>query len=165
MFCGTSALADPAVTVRSTELKAQPMSDAATIATLPEKTKIETLKRQGAWIQVKSIEGKTGWVRMLSVRLGDSEAPKSDGLGGLLSKRNASSSGTVTTGVRGLSEEEITATHPNPSEVEKMESFTVNKSQGQKFAASGKLKSQNVDYLVSPKSTNNQTDSSWKKED
>jgi hypothetical protein len=165
MFCCKSVLADPAVTVRSTELKAQPMSDAATTATLPEKAKVDTLKRQGAWIQVKSAEGKTGWVRMLSVRLGDGEAPKSEGLGGLLSKRNTSSSGTVTTGVRGLSEEEITATHPNPGEVEKMESFTVNKSQGQKFATSGKLKSENVDYVVPPKSTNNQTDNSWKKED
>lgn len=167
IWCG-SVLAEPAITTRSTELKAQPASDAATLATLPEKEKIETIKRQGAWVQVKSADGKTGWLRMLSLRLGNNESQKTtSGLGSLLGfGRNNTTGGTVTTGVRGLSEEDLENAKPNPAELEKMEKFSVNKAQAKRFAASAKLQSQDLEYLApATKSEPPQQGESWKKGD
>lgn len=168
IWCG-SVLAEPATTTRSTELKAQPTSDAITLATLPEKEKIETIKRQGAWIQVKSADGKIGWLRMLSLRLGNSESQKTtSGLGSLLGfGRSTTTGGTVTTGVRGLSEEDLENAKPNPAELEKMEKFSVNKTQAKRFATSAKLQSQDLEYLApsATKSEPTQQGESWKKGD
>ena len=44
-----------AYTIRSTELKAKPYSDAQTLATLAPRSKVEVLARQSGWTQVKSV--------------------------------------------------------------------------------------------------------------
>ena len=137
-----------AYTVRSTEIKQQPFSDAATIATLKEKTGVNILSRQGGWVRISSESGN-GWVRMLSLR-SDSTAQKQgdSGLKSLLNVGRTGSSGiTVATGVRGLSEEDLKNAHPDPDELAKLNNYTSSKAQAEKFARDAKLKTLRLDYV------------------
>lgn len=139
-----------AYTVRSTEIKQQPFTDAATVATLGEKAGVDILSRRGGWVKISSGLGN-GWVRMLSLR-SDSTAkkPGDSGLQSLLNVGRSGSSGiTVATGVRGLSEEDLKNAHPNPGEFEKLKNYAANKAKAEKFARDAKLNTQQLDYLPS----------------
>ena len=153
------AQAESALTSRATELQAQAQSDAATVATLPENSKVEVLARKGAWSQVKTATGQTGWVRMMSLKpeAGAQQAapaPASSNpigaLGNLLTAGRTSNTATVTTGVRGLSEEDIQNAQANPAEVEKMQKFSADKPAAQAFAQRNKLAPAQVEYLPEP---------------
>ncbi|MCR4303001.1 MAG: SH3 domain-containing protein [Gallionella sp.] len=149
-----AALAAPAYarqlayTVRSTEIKQQPFSDAATVATLKENTGVDILSRQGGWVRITSESGN-GWVKMLSLRSDTTAAKQGDsGLQSLLNAGRSGSSGTtVVTGVRGLSEEDLKNAKPNPGEFEKLQNYAAGKAQAEKFARDAKLKTQRLDYL------------------
>jgi hypothetical protein len=139
-----------AYAVRSTEIKLLPYSDAATVAKLDEKAKVNIMLRQGGWVKISSGNGN-GWVRMLSLR-SDSTAKKTgdSGLQSMLNVGRSGSSGiTTTTGIRGLSEEDLKNAKPNPEEFEKLEKYAVNKAKAEKFARDAKLKNQQLDYLPS----------------
>jgi len=152
LILATAAVAESAFTVRTTELKKEPYTDAETIATLPDQARVEILRRQGGWTQIKAQSTAQGWVKMLSLRLGDGMARKGDsGIGSLLSVARSGSSGTtVATGVRGLSEEDLKNTRPNPEELQKMERLASTSQDARKFATSAKLGSQQIDYLSAP---------------
>ena len=140
-------------TVRSTELKAKPYSDADTLATLPEKKPVEVLTRKASWMQIR-VDGTSGWVKMLSLRFGDAAQKKGgdSGLGTLFNVAQTGGSGsTVTTGVRGLSEENLKNPHPNPQALEELNRYAVNKRDAQRHAGSGKLSAHRVDYIPAPK--------------
>jgi uncharacterized protein YgiM (DUF1202 family) len=155
-----AACAESALTTRSTELQAQAQSDAATVATLPENTKVDVLGRKGAWSQVKTSTGQTGWVRMLSLKPEGAAASASapapaaanplGSLGNLLSSGRSSNTATVTTGVRGLSEEDIQNAQANPAELEKAQKFGADRNAAQAFAQRSKLAPAKVDYLPEP---------------
>jgi hypothetical protein len=151
LACCLPALAETAVTIKETELKNEPFSDAATIATLPGKAAVEVLKRQGGWAQIKSSPSAQGWVRMLNLHFGDgSDKSGGSGLGSLFNVARTGSSGTVvTTGVKGLdiTKESIQNAAPNMAELRRMHGYTASKGDALKFAASAKLAKQNVDYL------------------
>lgn len=137
-----------AYTVRSTEIKKLPFSDAATVGTLAEKASVNVMLRQGGWVKINSDKGN-GWVRMLSLR-GDSTTKKSGdtGLQSLINVGRSGSSGiTMTTGVRGLSEEDLKNAHPNPGEFEKLKNYAANKAKAEKFGRDAKLKTNQLDYL------------------
>lgn len=143
-------------TIRTIELKSGPDADASSVATLAEKTKVEILKREGAWYQVKAPAG-SGWLRMLAVRgeagaeqAGEAGAKKS-GDKGFSSLRNivtGSSGSAVATGVRGLSEEDLKNAHPDPMELEKLKGLAAKPAEARKFADQAKLKSQTVPYFA-----------------
>lgn len=146
--------AESALTVRATDLQSQSQSDAATLATLPENTKVDVLRRVGAWDEIKTTDGQTGWVRMLNLRFDVNNAGKGNGatsslgaLSGLLSTGRTSNTATVTTGVRGLTEEDLKKANANPAELEKMKRFAADKATAEKFAQRSKLASAKVEYL------------------
>lgn len=142
--------AESGYTMRATEVKDKPFLDAATVATLPEKTRVEIVLRQGGWMQVKSRDVKAGWVRMLSVRLGNPDA-KPQGGGNLLAaigtRPRAASSATVTTGVRGFSEEDLAKAKPDPAQVEKMKGYAATADAAGEFARAGNLAAQSAGYF------------------
>jgi hypothetical protein len=155
LMLATAVAAESAITVRATELKKEPYTDAETIAALPDQAQVEILRRQGGWTQIK-IQGATrGWVRMLSLRLGDGTARKGDsGIGSLLNVARSGSSGTtVATGVRGLSEEDLRNARPNTEELHKMERLAVTPQGARKFAVSANLANHRIDYLTPPVSS------------
>ena len=106
LLCCPAWAGDKAYTVRATELKAKPFADAATLASLPEHSTLETLARQASWMQVKAAAG-TGWVKMLSLRLGSQDAPGKSadkGKNAMFDVALTGNSGsTTTTGAKGWS--------------------------------------------------------------
>jgi hypothetical protein len=144
--------AETGYTLKPTEVKDNPFLDANTVTTLPEKTSVEILTRQGAWMKVKTPDGKQqGWIRMLSVRLGSpDQKPQSGSLLsslGIGSRPRPATNSTVTTGVRGFSEEDLANAKPNAAEVEKMKGFAATPEGAAKLAASGKLAATQVAYF------------------
>lgn len=133
-------------TVRATEIKQQPYSDAASIGMLAEKTSVKVVLRQGGWVKISSDQGD-GWVKMLNLRSSSTKQGDS-GLQSLFNLGRSGSSGiTVATGVRGLSEEDLKNAKPNPAEFAKMKNYAANKNQAEQFARNGKLSAQSLDFI------------------
>jgi hypothetical protein len=149
-MAGLASAAQSAFTVRSTEIKQQPYSDAKTVATLADKTGVEVQSRRGGWVNISSSKG-SGWVRMLSLRTDSKSGKRGDsGLQSLINVGRTGSSGiTVATGVRGLSEEDLKNAQPNPVEFGKLQHYAVSKAKAEKFAHDARLKSRQLDYLSS----------------
>jgi len=144
---------EEAYVVRETELKAKPYSDAQTLFMLPARSKVIVLQRRASWNQVKS-GTTTGWVKMLSLQLarGAAQHRSDSGLRSLFNvARTGGSGATVTTGVRGLSEEQLTHAQPNPEALDALERYASDRRAAERFAAQGKLQAQRVDYLAGEK--------------
>lgn len=157
LLCVSSlALASPGSVTRSTDLKDKPFLDATTLSRLPAGSSVDIQKRQGAWAQVRASTGQTGWLKILNLRSGPSGASGS-GVNQLLNvARTGSSGNTVTTGVKGLSAEQIKNARPNVQEVERMKSYGVSSAEAQRFARSNRLAAKNVaDIALSTTSTPN----------
>jgi hypothetical protein len=144
----STAWAQPATIVRTTELKKSPATDAPTVAELAPTTLVEALERRGGWTRVKAREGE-GWVKMLALRYGATGpgARRGDsGLSQLFNVARTGSSGTqVTTGVRGLEAEQIANAAPNAAELKRMQQFAASPEAAAKFAAQGKLQPVSVE--------------------
>jgi hypothetical protein len=146
-----ATLSKAAYTVRPTDIKSSPHTDARTLHSLPTNARVEIVGRRGGWNKIKA-DGTTGWVKMLSLRL--AESPSGGGDNGFRTLFNVASQGgsgsTSTTGVRGLSEEKLNNPHPNPQELERMHKLEVGKAEAQRFAQAGHLKPEQMDYLPAP---------------
>jgi SH3-like domain-containing protein len=155
-----TAHAAPAVTNKSTALQAQGRTDAATVATLPEKTKVNVLRAAGAWREVKAATGQTGWIYMFDLDAEKTEsgaAASTSGsanpisaLGNLLSGGRSSNDATVGTAVKGFTKEDLQNAQANPGELQKLQSYSVKKAGGQSFAQKSKLTATTVEYLPEP---------------
>jgi len=152
LFLPAAYAAENGYTLKATELKDKPFLDAVTVVTLPEKTPVEITTRQGAWMQIRTKDKQQGWVRMLSVRLGNPDQ-KPRGGGNLLSaigignRPRTSTTATVTTGVRGFSEEDLAKAAPNAAELEKMKGFAATAADAQQLAAQAKLDRRQIAYF------------------
>lgn len=150
LACGVAHAAELAYTVRPTEVKAKPFSDASTLASLAERSRVDVLQRQASWIQV-NVNQTTGWVRMLSLRFDQGSGPRKANDGGLGLLFNVAQTGsggsTPTTGVKGISEESLRNPHPNPAALQQMNDYQASKADGGEFARAGKLDPQRVDYV------------------
>lgn len=95
--------AEQAQLLRLEQLRAEPFADAKTVVEVKKDARVEVLKRQGGWAQVKS-EGKLGWVRSLSLR-GENAATAPAQVGVLAMESGRSGHGDLiaTTGIRGIS--------------------------------------------------------------
>jgi hypothetical protein len=120
---------------------------------LAQRTKVEVIGRRSSWRQVQ-VDGKTGWVKMLSLEFNHANRKAGDtGLATLFNVATTGSTGSsVTTGVRGLSEDDLKHTKPNPKALAIMDTYSVNKSDAQQFSKVGKLSSQSMEYIPEPAS-------------
>ncbi len=149
-----------ATVIRASELKAQPFSDAASLATLTENQRIDVLSRKASWMEIRA-DSNTGWVKMLTLRF-DSTAAKDAGgnaIGdtakSLFSLIKTGSSGTTsTTGARGLSKENFQNLVPSPDAFEKMKAMAATPQDAQQFAQKAQLKTQELAHLKTPKGGN-----------
>lgn len=136
--------------VKADELKAEPFRDAKTVGRLAAGDKVDILKKDGGWLQVKSGKG-SGWVRMLSIRKGEARKSAAGAdmaaVSGLASGRAGTGKVVATTGIRGLNEEELKAAKFNEAEVKLAESYLTSRADAQKFATKGKLAARKMDYL------------------
>ena len=114
---------------------------------LAEHDRAEILARKASWMRVKA-DGATGWVKMLSLRMDSGEAQKKSGDNGLRSLFNVAATGssgsTVTTGVRGLSEENLENAQPNPQAMEVLQGYAESENEATRFGKAGKLNSSSL---------------------
>lgn len=143
-----SALAaETGIALKADSIRAEPYTDAKIVGTFIKNDKVEILSKQGAWLKVKTSKA-SGWVRLLSVRRGTASTPsQTSGALSVASGRAGTGQVVATTGVRGLSEQELKSAKFNEAEISKMESLTLKADQGQKFAASAKLQATKLNYL------------------
>ena len=147
------AAQEQALTNRSTELKESASPDAKTVASLPDNTAVKVLARQGAWTRVDA-SGKQGFVRVFHLRFpatvaaGSSSAGSSlAGLGSALGfGRGDAKANLTTTGVRGLSPEDLKNASPNAEALAKAHTYRADKPAAERFAREGKLTAVPVDY-------------------
>jgi hypothetical protein len=148
-----AAAQDQAFTNRDTELKERADAGSATIASLASNTPVKVVTRAGAWTQVQA-EGKTGFVRVFHLRFPASvEGASSSGgsnpfaaLGGLIGGNKTDERAKLaSTGVRGLSKEDVKNANPDAEALRRMQSYRVDKSDAQRFAREGKLAERRVD--------------------
>ena len=144
---------EQAFTNRSTELKDRGAADAATVRTLPENTEVRVVQRAGGWTRVDA-GGQQGWVRVFHLRFpATAQAAESSGggLGTLTSalgfgKQRSQSTTIATTGIRGLSQEDLKNASPDGEALRRMQSFRADQPAAERFAREGKLAETNVDY-------------------
>jgi hypothetical protein len=137
--------AQPATVIRASELKSAPATDAATITQLKENTAVDALERQGGWTRVKAGSAE-GWVKMLSLRY-TSGTRGDSGVAQVFNVARTGSSGTeVTTGVRGLDQEQLSKAQPNAAELAKLNGFAAERGAAAGFAAKGKLSATAIEY-------------------
>jgi hypothetical protein len=146
LLASSLAMAEPGTLNKSSVLHAQPFSDADTVATLPAKTAVNVLARQGAWAQVQAGDN-TGWVRIFDVSTGSGQQGDS-GVSSLASMFKTGSTGsTVSTGVKGLSGEDLTNAKPNPAEAAKLGKYMSSSDDATQGARQVKLSPQTVAFL------------------
>jgi hypothetical protein len=142
---------EPAVTVKQVELRQNPAADAKSLLTVPAETTVDLVKREGAWVQLKS--GKvTGWAKLFDIRLpgAGAAAAKGGGTGGIAQTLNLAAGNrgaSVTTGVRGLDAEMLTKATPNAQEFAVLVGYAATREQAQAFAKAGKLETRVVEPL------------------
>lgn len=147
-----AAAGEPAYTVRPTDLKAKPFTDAATLAKLAQSSQVDVMERQASWLQVKAA-GSTGWVKMLSVRYDQIGAASRSGttnsnLGVLFNIAQTGSGGSVaTTGAKGFMEEGLRNPRPNPAALQQMHTQDVSAAEARAFAAGGRLSTVSIAYV------------------
>jgi len=157
------AQTDAMVTRRPLELREAPDDGARSLAPLTAQTPVTRLAgRQGAWVQIRTAQGTTGWVHMFEV--GPAGAPAAAptgnaatsalrGLTGFFDKGSAPapSSGTTSViGIRGLGAEDIANATPNPALVSQAETYRADAAQAKRFAGEAALQARDVPALPAP---------------
>jgi hypothetical protein len=144
----------PGRVARTTDLRDKPANDGAMLRVVPANAAIEVAERQGGWYRV-SVEGTAGWMRLSAVRFGAPVAVNAAGGGSstlrfLQSGRSAVTSGTVTTGVRGLSEEGLSKAEPDYTAVAALDALAVSGDDARSFAGDLPLAAVKVEYVKPP---------------
>ncbi|MDP3744591.1 MAG: SH3 domain-containing protein [Methylotenera sp.] len=140
LHAGLSIAAETGSALKKDNMRAEPYADAKISGSFNRGDSLEILKKQGAWLQVKT-KKNTGWVRLLSVKRGAATTTnKTAGALAVASGRAGTGQVVSTTGVRGLNEQDLKAAKFNETEVKTIESYTLSAEQGRQFANAGNLK-------------------------
>jgi Bacterial SH3 domain len=143
---------EQAFTNRSTELRDRGANDARAIATLPENTSVKVLARSGGWTRVEA-GGQGGWVNVFHLRFPATVEAKAGSGGGAFSGLSSFLGGgatekkanIATTGIRGLSPEDLKNASPDAAALAKAQSYRSDKPAAERFARDGKLVAVSVD--------------------
>lgn len=133
--------------IKDETLRASPSATSASLASVARGSAVEVLAREGGWTQIRA-GGRTGWVRILSVRTAASTTSASD-LAALTSRREGSQVVAVA-GLRGLNEEELKGARFNPQELALLDQYRVNPPQAAAFAQEAGLLARKLPYLPGP---------------
>jgi hypothetical protein len=149
-----AAAQETGTALKADEIKAEPFKDAKTLGKIAKGDRVQILGRQSGWLQVKA-GSKQGWVRMLSVRRGQAgqkdAAAEIGGVAGLATGRAGTGEVVSSTGVRGLSPEELKEAKFDEAQIAQAESYAVSAADAKAFAGQGKLTAQKVSLLPDPK--------------
>jgi len=150
LLAAMPAMAQQASVVRDTDLKNEPFADAKTITSLKAKTRVDVGERRGGWYQVKSSDGKTGWLRLTAVLLTSTQGTGDSGIGAtrqlLQTGRSGSTGVTAATGIRGLDSADVVNSKPDPEAVARLEALKANSDETRRFAAAEHLSAHRIGY-------------------
>lgn len=145
--CAAAQAAENGVLIRADVLRDKPFIDATQMARLAANAPVTVAARQGGWTQIEA-EGKSGWVRMLNVRLASGGRTGGSGLVSAASVFRTGSSGTqVTTGVKGLGESDLRAAQPDAAQLALLNAQGVSAADATDQALRNGLKPNQVAYL------------------
>ena len=144
---------EQAFTNRATELKDRAATDGGTLARLPEGASVKVVARGGGWTKVDAA-GQSGWVRVFHLRfpvVAETSSSSSNALTSLGSAlgvggERSRSATTATTGIRGLSPEELKNARPDAAALQRLQSFRADQAAAERFAREGKLNAVSIDY-------------------
>ncbi|MEQ1881598.1 MAG: SH3 domain-containing protein [Burkholderiales bacterium] len=139
--------------LKADSLLAEPFADAKKVGAVAKGDVVTILKKTGGWFQVKG-PSADGWVRLLSIRRGEagkaSTAKELGGVAALSSGRAGTGQIVSTTGVRGLSAEELKSAKFDVEALNKAERFASSRAEAEAFARDGSLIKRDVGALPDP---------------
>ena len=143
--------AENGLIIRAGDLMTEPFIDSAKVGPVAASEPVRMLERRGGWVRVET-SGRTGWVRMLNVRLEGAAAslaaPATGRPASALSLLRTGSSGTtVTTGIKGLGEEDIRAASANHAQLDQLGTLAVGAAETRENAKKTGLRESDVAYL------------------
>lgn len=139
--------AETGVILKPDQLRVDAFNDAKVVGNVNKNDAVEIVNKKGAWLQIKS-NGKTGWVRLLTVKRNNPSSNNVAGVVGVATGRSGTGKVVSTTGIRGLSAEDLKTAQFNESETKKLENYTVNAEEAKQFATSGGLNSRSYPYFT-----------------
>ncbi len=164
-LCTTCAVAqtgsETLLVKRSAELRTVPGDTSRSLAALAPNMPLTRLPaRQGAWIQVRTVSGTTGWVHMFDVGTAAASAPSANvatgalrGISNFFNRGSAqanTTTATATVGIRGLGAEDIANAQPNLAALAQLDNMRLDAQQARRFAAGAQLQARAVDPLPAP---------------
>lgn len=148
--CCSLALAEPGTVTKGGDLRSAPALDASLKGKVASQAKVDIVATKGGWIQVKTADGLTGWLRLLNVKPAESKSA-GGGLKGLTTAGNVARTGstgsTAATGVKGISKEDLAGAKANFNEVVQLDRYRASPAEGQQYAREVGLKAQDVPAL------------------
>jgi hypothetical protein len=136
------------VMLRDDTLRATASASAAALGLAGKGGKVAILARQGGWTQVRAA-GKTGWVRLLSVRASTPSAASLAEMAALTAQRDPNKV-VATSGLRGLGEEELRKAQYDAQEMQLLEAQAVTADETRRFAAEASLAAVKLGHLPAP---------------
>lgn len=148
-----AAMAESGTVLKATELRREPLGSAEVVARLSAQQAVEITARQGAWAGIRTGDGMEGWARILNLRTGSAVASAASGGNPLSVFATGSRGSSVSTGVKGLSAEELMSASANHADVALLEQYAVSGSEANGFAAEVPLATNEVAYLKEERSS------------
>jgi hypothetical protein len=142
-----AVMAESGTVLKGTELRREPLGSAEVLAELRAKESVEITARQGAWAGVRTEAGVEGWARILNLRTGSAVASAAAGGNPLSVFATGSRGSSVSTGVKGLSAEELMSASANHAEVALLDEYAASAGEANGFAAEVPLATNEVAYL------------------
>ncbi|MEW6331157.1 MAG: SH3 domain-containing protein [Pseudomonadota bacterium] len=150
-----TAVQETGATRVAVTLMTTPHSDAKPSGQLAANTSVNILERRGGWLRI-SAKGASGWAKLHQVRVGEGPQATKSGEGLAILKnvgetgRSGSTGIVATTGIRGLSAEQLTNAKPDPAAVKAIERYRVTAAQAREYAKAAGLKEASVAALPKP---------------
>lgn len=144
--------AESGTVLKPTELRSEPQASAGVVAQLKAQQAVEITARQGAWAGLRTDAGLEGWARILNLRTGSGLSNAGDA-GSLSVFATGSRGATVSTGVKGLSAEQLMSASANHADVALLDDYAAPAGDARGFAAEVPLASQQVAYLKEERSS------------
>ncbi len=145
-FCSLTWASQPAVVVREAPLLSDAHQAANAITSIEKDTEVILLQRKGGWYKVETLDQKTGWLRMLSVRFISPEETKSLPLASLIDAKKAIAPALgVATGVRGATDTELEdGDRDSDQDIVAIKQFVPTAEEVDEFAKQGELITQDI---------------------
>lgn len=132
--------------LKADTLRTEPFADARTAGNLNKDESVQILEKKGAWLHIKTPRN-SGWVRLLSIRRTNANNNAVRGAVEVASGRAGTGKVVSSTGIRGLSAEELKTAQFNEAEMKKLESYASSASEANKFASAAGLTANAIPYI------------------